>query len=358
MKFTISSHALSESAKCVIKACAFNANNPILSGVKLETRDGMLVMTATNGSESVRRIDHAYVEEEGQTVISGRMLLSIAKGLPDASVSFEDDGPVMTMSCKKAKYRLNTMDPSEFPEFPVVEDSQSIELSATLFATIVDKVSKCASKDTSRPVLGGVRVTASDGNLVLCATDSYRFATANTASDGEFDAIIPANALRDAIGMVSDTVNIYGSDRQACITSGSTTYVTRLLEGNFPDTSKIMPNAFSTLMTFEPEEFFDAVRRVEVTAKDSQSVKVSMSMTDMFVQLQSSSPTEGESTDVFAGSVEGNDVTIAFNVNFIKDAIAGCDGESTLELNGPLQPAVFRSHGDIEYMMLLMPVRM
>lgn len=358
MKFTISSHALLESVKCVTKACVDNATNLMFTGVKIDACDGTLTMVATNGTESVRRVNQAMTEEDGSAVMSGKTLMSVARSLPDAAVTFEGDGNVVKISCMKAKYRLNTLDVMDFPEFPDIDESQSVTIPASVMTAMTDKTCRCASKDASRPVLGGVKVTVGDGRIVMSATDSYRLVTVDAAADGEFEAIIPADALRDAVGMAQDEVTIACDERQVRMSSGGTTYITRVISGNFPDVTKFIPSGHETTLTFEPQDFADALKRVEAMAKDNPSVRVSMSAEEMFVQLQSMSPTQGESTDVFAGTVEGKDQVIALNINFLKDAIAGCDGETSMELMGSMQPAIFRHYGDMNYVALLMPVRL
>lgn len=359
MKFTISSTALNNAVKAASGACASNAAVPVLSGLLIHAGDGMLSVQSTDGTSSIRYSTQANVEEPGDTVLSGKVLKDIARGLPDAAVTMSLDGNQATLECGKAKYRLNTMDPSEFPAFPDVDADQSITVQTLVLQALADRACRVASKDQSRPILMGVMLKSVGGTMQMVATDSYRMVVTDTKVEGtDFECIIPATALKDALGMAGDEVAVSANDRQVVISSGRATYVTRRIEGQFPNYRQLMPSSCSTTMRFDADEFSDALKRVSVTAKEVPTVRVTVDPGSMFTQLLCQSPSEGESTDIIAGEVEGDSITIALNWHYLADALASCDGESVMELINPVQPAVIKNYGVVNTYSLLMPVRM
>lgn len=357
MIFTIASAALKDAAKCVTKACAESASAPILAGVKLTATDGEVAMRATNSVRSVRRVVAAQVEEQGEAVVSGRTLLSMAKVLPDAAVRLETDGPVVLMTCDKVRNRLGTLDPADFPEFPDVDAAQSVTLREELLADLAGRVCPAASTDASRPILQGVHLTVGEGALRMVATDSYRFHVAESAADGELDAIVPASAMRDALATMRGDVTISRSENQVRFESGDTTVVTRVIEGAFPDIKRLLPGSFATTLRFDRDEFSMALRRAGVTATGNPTVSVGIDPLEMFVQLTCRNERQDESKDAFVGEVDGDAVLTAFNVRFLADVLGGCGPEATMQIVGAQQPSVFRSYGDVSFLAILMPVR-
>ena len=128
MKFTVSQSALAKALLVVTKGMATNSTLPILSGVYIKAADGMLEFQATNLTISIRHKIAANVEDEGETVVSGKILTNIVKTLPDSAVTFEGLDRIVAITCDKSHFRLNTLDPRDFPEFPQVSLERSIEL--------------------------------------------------------------------------------------------------------------------------------------------------------------------------------------------------------------------------------------
>ena len=118
MKFSVSQSSLAQALSVVAKGMATNSTLPILSGIYIKAEDGVLEFQTTNLNISIRHKIQANVEEDGTTVVSGKILSNIVKTLPDAAVTFEGSGHVMSISCDKSSFRLNTLEPSDFPEFP------------------------------------------------------------------------------------------------------------------------------------------------------------------------------------------------------------------------------------------------
>ena len=191
----------------VARAVSSRSSVQILAGVLLEAADGGLRLAATDMELSLRTSLEAQVESDGSVVVPGRLLVDIARLLPDAEVQLEhrvEEG-VLGVTCGTASYRLHTYSAEDFPRLPDVDDSQLFTVDAEALLETVAQVSRSASRDESRPVLTGILARFEPGKLIMAATDSYRLAVKETdlaGSSQELEAIIPARALSELARIV------------------------------------------------------------------------------------------------------------------------------------------------------------
>ena len=369
MKFTVSQSSLAKALLVVAKGMATNSTLPYLSGIYIKAQEGTLEFQTSNLTISIRHRIAANVEEPGETVVSGKILTSIVKTLPDAAVSFSMEGAarVLELSCHKSRFRLNTLDPSDFPEFPTYELERSIELPSELLSDMVDKVYKVTSRDTSRPILQGVLLSVEQNTIRLVATDSYRLAVcdsnAETSSASEaFVTIVPGATFHDVLSSPSmtETLQVGTTDSQVIFSFGNTTYVSRKIEGNFPNYRQLLPSTCATSVHLNVDEFGAALKRVSVIASSNPSVRLDADVDGKLMRLSASSPDQGESSEQMDAEVEGSTMSIALNFHYVFDCVNAVSGSDdlALELQGSMQPAIFKSYGKINYLYLLMPVRM
>lgn len=367
MKFTVSQSSLAKALLVVTKGLATNSTLPILSGIYVRAAEGMLELQTTNLTISIRHKIAANVEDEGETVVSGKILSNIVKTLPDSAVSFEGGERVVSITCDKSHFRLNTLDPRDFPEFPQYALERSIELPSALLAEMVDKVYRVTSKDTSRPILGGVLLCVEENVIRLVATDSYRLAVCDSSVetstlDEAFQTIVGGGTFHDVLTLPSmtDTLLIGTTPSQVVFSFGNTTYVARKIEGNFPNYRQLLPTDCTTAVKLDIDQFGAALKRVSVIASSNPSVRLDADRGEGLVRLSASSPDQGESLEVLDAEIDGSSMAIALNFHYVFDCVNATSGAEglTLELQGPMQPAIFKSYGTINYLYLLMPVRM
>ncbi|WP_072500315.1 DNA polymerase III subunit beta [Olsenella phocaeensis] len=367
MKFSVSQSALAGALAVVSKGMASNSTLPILSGVYIKAEEGVLEFQTTNLTISIRHKIQANVEEAGATVLSGKILSNIVKTLPDSAVSFEGAGHTVLISCEKSKFRLNTLEAGDFPEFPDLSPDRSIELPSGLLSQMVDKVYKVTSKDSSRPILSGILLSVEENTIRLVATDSYRLAvcdsnTETSSVDEAFVAIVPGNTFHDVLTLPSMTeeVMVGITDSQVVFSFGNTTYVSRKIDGTFPNYRQLLPPSCTTSVRIDVPQFAAALKRVSVIALANPSVRFDIDADGKVLKLSASSPDQGESTELLPVEVEGEGMAIALNYHYVFDCVNAATGQDsiTLELQSAMQPGIFKSYSKINYLYLLMPVRM
>ena len=279
MRFNINKSELLNALTIASKGTASRSTIPVLSGVYIKAEGMGLVMETTDLERSIRYSVPALVEEEGTTVIPEKLLLDIVKNLPEAAVEFQTNDSTVTVSCGKSSFTLKTLDAADFPPFPNVDVSSSIEVPFAEFCSMVKRVAKVVSKDQSRAVLTGVLISTSDEGLRMVATDSYRLAVADIALEGvqgNFEAIVSGVFLQEVAGLpkMEENITIGLTANQIVFTYQNMVLINRRIEGNFPNYRQIIPQSWATKTCFTTQELITAVKRVGLVSALSSPVKI------------------------------------------------------------------------------------
>lgn len=368
MKFTANADSLVSAVTVALKGIATASRIPILSGILLKAHEGILEFRTTDLEIAISHKIAALIEEPGEIVVPGKVFSQIVKSLPSAPVSFSLEGKVLKITCERSSFQLNTMDAQDFESFPAIELSRSIELPPDQLRMMVDRVRKAASTDKNRAILNGILLSVENNKVRLVATDSYRLAVADssveTSSLNEvFELIIPSHVFYDALSLCPDKerISIGETDNQVVFTFSNTVYVSRKIEGNFPNYKQLLPKESTTTVTLKSLELTEALKRVSVMAAQASPVKFTVDADTGTVTLFSTTPDQGGATEVIPADITGESVDIAFNYHYVQDGLMpGKDENDTvdLELQSALRPGIFKSYGAVDYLYLVMPVRM
>lgn len=366
MRFTVSQSALSEALATVMKGVAGSSTLPILSGVLVRAFDGVLEFQTSNYTIAIRHRIAARVEQEGSMVVPCKILSNITKTLPDAPVSFEMEERQVSIKCEKSSFRLNTLDVGDFPEFPTYALECTVELPANILSDMVSRVWRVTSTDKNRPVLNGVYMTVENNTVRLVATDSYRLAVCDTqvetsSLEGAFELNVPADAFNDALSITGGqgTIMIGSTDTQVVFEAGNTTYVSRRIEGVYPNYKALLPQTCATTVRIDVASFNAALKRVAVIAQNNSAVKFEIDADCGTLALSAISSDQDVARETVDVDIEGESGVIAFNYHYIFGCLNALarEKEITLELQSYNQAGVFKSYDKINYLYLVMPVR-
>lgn len=366
MKFTVSQTSLADAIGIVNKGVAGSSTLPILTGILVRAEEGTLEFQSTKSSTSIRHRIAAHVEEPGETVIPAKMLSSLIKTLPDAPVVFESVDRQVVISCLKTVVRLNTLDPADFPEFPAYALDSSVELPVDILSEMANRVWRVVSTDKSRPILGAVHTTVENNTIRLVATDSFRLAVCDTqvetsTLEGSFELNVPADALNDALSIMHDEPSILVgmADKQVVFEAGNTCYVSRRLEGNYPNFNQLIPDSCQTRVKVSIDEFSSALKRVAVVAQSNSTVKVQIDTAAGTLSLSAISGDQDLAQETLDVEAEGESGITAFDYHYIFGClnVISHEKEVVFELKSYNAPGVFKSYGKINYLYLVMPVR-
>src|SRR5919204_6811132 len=295
----------------------------ILSGILLEATGAELRLAATDMEVSLRTSLEAKVESEGSVVVPGRLLLELARLLPDPEVSLEHkrEEATVEIQCGSATYRLHTYNPEDFPRLPQVEGVELHEVDRATLLETVGRVGRSASRDESRPVLTGVLVQFEPGKLVMAATDSYRLSVKETTVDGavpELEAIVPARALGELtrIGQGADQIELGVQENQVVFGIDGIWLTTRRIDGQFPNYRQLIPESFEHEVNLPRDEVLEVVRRIAVMAQRNSPLRLRFAEGELTVSARTQDV--GEASESMPVAYSGEPLEIGFNADFLR----------------------------------------
>ncbi|MDO4903084.1 MAG: DNA polymerase III subunit beta [Limosilactobacillus sp.] len=378
MKFTINRSAFISQLNNVLRAISSKTTIPILTGLKMVVDQDKIVLTGSNSDITIESVidasDESYelsVEQPGAIVLPARFFSEIVKKLPDKQVTIEvANGFQADITSGTAKFQINGQDAGNFPHLPEISSDKNITLPNDVLKEVVRQTVIAVSKQESRPILAGVHFTLQDGMLTAVATDSHRLAQRkvalqNVESSISFNVIIPGNSLNELSGMISDVesdVQLQVSENQVLFIFGNTHFYSRLLEGNYPETSQLIPTTSDTSVELESGSFLASIERASLLSHESRNdvVKLTINPDENSVQISSDSPDIGTVEEKVATTgVEGQELEISFNPNYMKDALRSF-GQATIKISftSALRPFTLVPTEDQEnFIHLITPVR-
>jgi DNA polymerase-3 subunit beta len=362
VKFRCDRDVLSEALQTVQRGVSSRPGIPALTGVLIEaSAEGVLTLTTTDLEVSARLSIEVQVGEPGIALVPARLLADTVKSLSDAPVEFESDQSQARIRCAAYEGSLRLLPAEDFPALQAPSGTRIVAESPR-FAEAVGQVARAASRDEARPVLTGILLEVSREGVTLVATDSYRLAVRDlvATSAGEAKAIVPERALseagRAAQAVERGEVEVFVDESQVSFQVGPLMLTSRLIEGEFPNYRQLLPEQYESRLTVSRQQLIDAVRRVGLLARDTSPVRLEFNA--LGVKLSSSSPDLGQAVEAVEARYEGEDITAAFNPNYLADGLAAASGESVrLEVRDGLKPGIVRGESD-EFTYLVMPVRL
>jgi DNA polymerase III subunit beta len=340
---------------------------PILSNVLLETEDDRLKLTATDLDTAIRCVIPSHIAQNGAVAVPAGVLTDVVSKLPDAPVSLEMQDGKVTVRSGKSDYTILSLPAEDFPVVPEVSEGTDLTLPQATLKEMLRLTTFAASKEETRSILMGVLFEARGNTLTLVATDTHRLAWKQAGLGEEVanpvTAIVPAKPLAELERVLKDTaeetVHIRFGPSQVQFETSDVTLVSRVLDGQFPNYEKVIPRNAERKITFDRSEFLSAVRRVYIVARAQPSAeKMILASKSDLLQMTAESPEIGRAYEEVPISMDGGDITIAFNARYLMEVMGILDTEqATLELSGALNPGILRAGGNSDFLYVVMPMQ-
>lgn len=335
----------------------------VLGGVLLRAENGRLHLSATDMELSLRTSFEAQVDAEGAVVVPGRMLVELARLLPDDEVQIEHRAEEGVVRVDSGTYssRLHTYNVEDFPRLPDVEAIGTFSVDKEALLDTVGRVSRSASRDESRPVLTGILARFESGKLIMAATDSYRLSVKETPLEGgapELEAIIPARALQEVsrIAQAAGSLELGVHENQVVFVADDVTLTTRRIEGQFPNYRQLIPETFEHTVTLPRSEVLEIVRRVGVMAQRNSPLRLRFAEGELTVSSQTQDV--GEARESLPAAFTGEPLEIGFNADYLREGFESVTSDDVhVKLISPLRPAVIQGE-DEDFTYLVMPIRL
>ena len=330
MKFTIEQSKLVDVVNWVSRSLSTRPIQTALLGIVIEADNQKIILSGSDLETASRAISDAEVATPGKVLVPGKILADISRSLPNKPVTIQLDGSRVLVNAGSAKFTLPVLPINEYPNLPEMPEALGT-IDAELFNQAVAQVSTAAGKDDSLPSLTGVHVEVNGENITMAATDRYRLAVRELTfsparPNTEAVALIRARTLHDAAKTLATakSVNIAlapasSNDRLAGFQTESKSTTTRLLDGTFPPYRHLLPQESLTTTVIEVAPFLDAVRRVALVT--DKTIPLKLTFTGNSVTLEAGGGDEAQANEVFEINKTGEDLSIAFNPNYLLDGL-------------------------------------
>jgi len=344
---------------------------PILSNVLIEAAaDGTLKVMATDlDLQVVESLGAVSVESPGAITVSAHLLFDIARKLPDGSqVSLETADNRMTVKAGRSRFSLPTLPRDDFPVIVEGDLPTSFELPAATLAQLIDRTRFAISTEETRYYLNGIFIHVTDEELRAAATDGHRLARYTIArpdgAEGMPDVIVPRKCVGELRKLLEESldsnVEIDLSASKIRFTLGGESGVvltSKLIDGTFPDYSRVIPTGNDKLLKLDPRSFWEGVDRVATIATEKTRA-VKMALENDKVTLSVTSPDNGTAAEEVPASYSSAGFEIGFNAGYLKDILGQIDGDTVeLHLADAGAPTLIRKDDKSPALYVLMPMR-
>lgn len=344
---------------------------PVLNNILLSTDNGRLKLSATDLELSVNYWIGAKIEEEGIITIPSKEITEFISYLSPGKIdlSLKNDN-LLNLSSPKTESNFTTIPATDYPDFPKLDSSTSFQLDYNILSETISQIAFSAALDDIRPVLTSILCQFSNHQLTFVATDGFRLSVKQIKLVNPLDLkdnelvtfLIPAKSLIEVIKLAKNdkkiTIGLTSDKHQVVFVLDEIEVISRLIEGDYPDYQKIIPESFSTKVFLNKEEFLQAVKIASVFAKESANV-IKLNTKTSEIELTANAPQIGQNKINLDAKVEGEKIEIAFNYKFLLDFLNNCKSqEILLQLNDSLSPASFTDQSDPNFTHIIMPVRL
>ncbi|WP_445631301.1 DNA polymerase III subunit beta [Nostoc sp. DSM 114167] len=385
MKLVCSQSDLSTNLSLVSRAVPSRPTHPVLANVLLQAdaETNQVSLTAFDLSLGIRTSFNAEVWESGAIALPAKLLVDITSRLPEGEITLDDEsaltgatsggeGLIVTLTPKSGHYQVRAMGPEEFPELPVIENTEVIHLTTTALIEGLRGSLFATSADETKQVLTGVHLTVKQDTLEFAATDGHRLAVVETSNErplegtSQLEVTVPARALRELQRMLAhsassdEPVALYFDRGQVVFGWQNQRLTSRTLEGQYPAYRQLIPRQFERQVTIERRQFVSTLERIAVLADQKNNiVKLSIDSEAQEITLSCEAQDVGSGRESMPAQISGENIEIAFNIKYLMEGLKELpSSEIQMHLNQSLTPVIFTPLSGLKMTYLAMPVQL
>lgn len=376
MRFRISRAALTEAVSQVSKAVSTKTTVPILTGIKATLDEEGLWLTGSNSDLTIqvcvplRQDDKelVVVERIGSVVLPGRIFSDIVRKLPGDKVDWVvDERWKTTLRSEQAQFELKGLDPEEYPRLPEFREDQMFSLPADLLKSMIRQTGFAVSTSEARGVLTGVLWQLTSGRITFVGTDSHRLSRREAEVEASEDltvenVVVPGKSLSELGKTLADRtgwVDVILSDNQILVQTDHLLFFSRLLDGTYPDTNRVIPKGGKTEVRVSTKEILQSVDRAALISRDGRDNVIKWTVKEEgMVQVHSAAQDVGSVLEEVSAKVEGEEISLSFNAQYMLDALRAVDSdEIRILLTGTMTPFLIQPADREDALHLIVPIR-
>lgn len=345
---------------------------PILSNVLMEASGDTLFVTATDLEVGMKSSYPVDVIREGKITVAAKKLYEIIKELPDQEISFSTrENDWIDIRCGKAQFNIVGLSPDEFPYFPKVGEYSFLEVPNSVLREMIDQTSYAICSDETKYNLNGIFVKAGDKDgqpfLRMVATDGHRLSVVErplagkAAADLQKGAIFPRKGIYELRKMTEEEeggLQLGMMDNSAVVKKGNSVVVMRLVDGEFPDYTRVIPQHNDKSVRIGREDLLHSLKRMSILSSEKfKGIKLEVGTGTM--EISSSNPEFGEAREELTIDYAGVQIMARFNARYLIDVLAVLpEPQVELQLKDEMSPAIVLSVGQEGFLAVVMPMRL
>lgn len=377
MNITISKKYLNDAIQHVSKAIASRPTIEILNAIKIDVNQQGVILTASDTEISIQSFiplekeeqEIVNIEREGSIVLPAKFFVEMIRKLPEEVVHIEvKERFATTIQSGSTELQLSGLDPEEYPLLPRLDDSRTIQLPSDLLKSMIRETVFAVSTNESTPILTGVKWSFEGNKIQFTATNRHRLANSQSSlehmPDLELNSIvISGKTLNELYKLIPDEnilIDIIITHNQVLFKLDSTLFYTKILEGNYPDTSKIIPQSYQTELVINKKMLLEAIDRAYVLSREEKTniVKL-MTIEEQKIEISSILSELGKITDqLHVDQMSGEPLKISFNSKYMLEALKVMESEYVyLGFMGEMSPIIIKAHESEDVLHLILPYR-
>ncbi|WP_159545497.1 DNA polymerase III subunit beta [Streptococcus halichoeri] len=375
IQFSINRSLFIQALSATKRAISSKNAIPILSTIKIEVNQTDVTLTGSNGQISIENTipvsnENAglLITDTGAILLEASFFINIVSSMPDVSLEFKEiENQQVVLTSGKSEITLKGKDVVQYPRLQEVSTENPLVLETKLLKTIISETAFAASLQESRPILTGVHLVLSNHKeFKAVATDSHRMSQRLLTLDktaSNFDVVIPSKSLREFATVFTDDieqVEIFFSPSQILFRSEHISFYTRLLEGNYPDTDRLLMKQFETEVVFNTQALRYAMERAFLVSNATQSGTVKLEIAGDTITALVNSPEVGKVNEELESlGKSGSDLTISFNPTYLIESLKALKSETVrIRFVSPVRPfTLMPGEEETDFIQLITPVR-
>ena len=367
MKFRINRLKLLNALSKTTKAVSIRSPLPVLTGIKFDLQPDGLILTGSDSDITIQTkietSDDLVIEQTGGVVLNSRYILEIVRKIDSDEISLEIiDGSLTRISGATSKFDLNGNDVIDYPRIDLSKTGTKVLINAFTLKDVITQTKFATNKKEHKPILTGINFKAANNQLEVTATDSYRLAKKVVPLDDEltFNITIPQKSLDEIAKIIErdDLIEMYVSDRKVLYVFDNNIIQTRLIDGTFPDTNRLIPESFDYELDIDTHYLLNAIDRVSLLNNEQNNI-IKLDMSNEKVILSSYMQEIGSVEEILDRSFyKGDSLSISFSSKYATDALrAFNEPKVKILFTGAMKPFIVKDYEKDDLIQLVLPVR-
>lgn len=365
MKFTIEREKLLKPLQLIAGVVEKRQTLPILANILLVVKKNELMLTGTDLEvELMGRVILEKAEAAGAITVPARKLMDICRSLPDnATLEFILEEPKLIVKSGRSRFSLATLPATEFPNTEELPGQLELTIAQQDLRNLIERTQFAMAQQDVRYYLNGMLWEVKNNQLTSVATDGHRMALSmmNIEATGHHQVIVPRKAILELSRLLADaTGNVLltlGSN-QLRVKADDYTFTSKLIDGRFPDYTKVIPKGGDKILVIERDEIKQALSRVAILASEKQR-SVRLELRTGLLRVITNNPEQEEAEEELNIAYQGSDLEIGFNIGYLLDAIAALQsGQVKLTLAGPDSSVRIEAFDNDQTIYVVMPMRL